>query len=70
MKIEMRWLERKTGRNIMNEYGWVEPEIIKVLQYRQAKQIFSSSSFGERTEVIDWEDWQDVPTVREDNESN
>lgn len=67
--IEMRWLERRTGKNIMNEHGWLDAEVVTVLQYRERRKVMNMQKMRElgssyREEV--WSNWMDVPTVREE----
>ena len=52
--MELRWLEVVTGRKI-NEQGKWEPTYTPKLQFRTKG-------------LVKWSDWQDVPTVRENND--
>jgi len=59
MKIELRYLDRKTGNNY-NIGGRTAFAIREtVLQYRYSNQ----GDFG-----WDWGDWTDIPTVKEEDQ--
>ena len=70
--IELRWLEQKTGKRLMNEWGYYYDETVKVLQYRTQvvyhKDTVNDSglSSGTREELV-WTPWRSVPTVAEDS---
>lgn len=51
--IEMRWLQRSTGEQVINKYGMFTSGLETVLQYRQIMN------------QTHWSEWQDVPTVQE-----
>lgn len=65
--VELRWLERETGKILMNEHGYYEKETEKVLQYRfkEEKSYYSYNSINSNPEVkeLTWCDWKDVETV-------
>ena len=57
MKIELRWVSRKTGHQYLD--GTVIKDVREqVLQYRYSNQ----GDFG-----WDWGDWTDIPTVKEED---
>lgn len=58
--FEMRWLERNTGRKLMNEWGYYYPETERVLQYRHQRPVTDYSSENMVTVTV-WSDWQNVP---------
>jgi hypothetical protein len=51
--IEMRWLEKETGKTLQNDYGYFYPETEKILQYRER----ISSDVATL--------WQNIPIVNE-----
>lgn len=52
---ELRWCEQKTGKKMMNDWGYYYDETVKVLQYRNL--------------VNDqWSDWKDVPIVPDEKD--
>lgn len=69
-KFELRWVERETGKTLMNEQGFYYPETVHVLQYRtyNPSNYFSNlCGVGPSEEIFEhhWSDWIDVPTVKE-----
>ncbi len=65
--IELRWLNRKTGKTLMNEHGFYYEKTQKVLQYRQYRQ-FTNYSHHDGIDFLKenaWTEWQDVPEVKE-----
>lgn len=67
--FELRWLEKETGRQLRNEWGYFYYETIKVLQYRQ---MISTLEYKEKdTMTINkWSEWRDVPTHVENTGAN
>lgn len=66
--FELRWLERETGRQLMNEHGYYYREIERVLQYRIRETVTDyklSLDDGTYLTTTVWTAWTDVPTVRE-----
>lgn len=55
--FELRWLEKETGRQLQNDWGYFYYETTKVLQYRQL--ISGAESI--------WSEWKDVPTISENS---
>lgn len=47
--VELRWLERPTGKRLMNEWGYYYDETVKELQWRVGSDC----------------PWQTVPVVQE-----
>jgi predicted PilT family ATPase len=67
---QLRWIERPTGKIVMNEYGRYEPEMERVLQYRQEqdKIVYSGAPSEGKTTLnreTTWTSWHDVPVVTE-----
>lgn len=68
--FEVRWLERNTGKKLMNEYGYYFDETVRILQYRykynQAVYSYTLDSHPpeDRFEIM-WSQWQDVPVIVE-----
>lgn len=63
--IELRWLERKTGKQAMNEWGFHYDETVIVLQQRvRYGQDRWVPDHGVVTENV-WSDWADIPVVEE-----
>lgn len=73
--FELRWLERNTGKKLMNEYGFYFDETVRVLQYRcKYNQAVYSYTLDlhppeDRFESV-WSGWQDVPVVVESEIKN
>jgi len=66
--FELRWLERKTGKQKMNEHGYYYEDTMQVLQYRQKyyKTLYGSlGPHGDFLTELAWSDWEDVPVVTE-----
>jgi hypothetical protein len=63
--FELRWLERKTGKTKMNEFGYYYDETVKVLQFRTMNYV---TDYGTKDQIqtLRISDWQDVPTVTEE----
>jgi hypothetical protein len=60
MKVELRWVSRKTGHQYLD--GTVVKDVREqVLQYRQ--EYDPGGSYPQ----LWWSDWQDVPTVMEED---
>lgn len=69
-KFELRWLERKTGKQLMNEWGYYYPETVRVLQYRNYNPVSYYSSWNGISEPQEcfenkWTEWIDVPIIEE-----
>lgn len=66
--FEIRWLQQDTGKTAMNEWGYYEPVVIRVLQFRYKYQ---RVAYGYNPGIIAsqdnyetvWSDWTDVPVV-------
>jgi len=73
--IELRWLEQKTGKRLMNESGYYYDETVKVLQYRTQvvyhRDTLNASglAMGTREELV-WTPWYTVPTVEDTGSSS
>ena len=66
--VQLRWIERPTGKTIMDNWGYYQPELERVLQFRQERdKIIYSGAPGETQHHREthWTDWQDVPVVTE-----
>lgn len=68
--IEVRWLKRKTGQQVINKYGFYEDGVVTVLQYRQQIDTTIRAGMWNNSDIVktanyQWSDWQDVPTVVE-----
>jgi hypothetical protein len=66
--IELRWLKRKTGEQVLNKYGFFTDGEVTVLQYRQKVDITTYAGLGpfpDAMKNIQWSDWKDVPAVDE-----
>lgn len=66
--MELRWLERKTGKQCMNEWGYYYDETVRILQYRQQETVTDyriALYDGSYLTTKRWTDWADVPTVSE-----
>lgn len=63
--IELRWLERKTGNTLRNEWGYYYEETVMVLQqrvrYHQERWVPDG---GEPVKELAWTDWADIPVVQ------
>jgi hypothetical protein len=74
--IQLRWLKRPTGKTIMDEWGYYQPEMMLVLQYRT---MYTETIYTTQHEYADvaanqqqqskWGEWRDVPTVFESGET-
>jgi hypothetical protein len=62
--FELRWLEKETGRQLQNEWGYFYMEIVKILQYRYIKPITEYRENNALT-INKWSEWIDVPTYIE-----
>jgi hypothetical protein len=66
--IELRWLNRKTGKTLQNEHGFYYDETVKILQFRQYydKTIYAGMGpHGDFLKQMIWSDWIDVKEVNE-----
>lgn len=67
--MELRWLERKTDKRLMDDWGFYYDETKRILQYRVkiAKANYDSldSETGDFTVTSVWSEWQDIPVVVE-----
>ena len=52
---EVRWCEKKTGKKVMNDWGFYFDETIQVLQYRNYVN-------------NEWTQWVDVPLQKEEED--
>lgn len=72
--IELRWLTRKTGDQVINKYGLFEDGKVTVLQYRQKLDVTAraggpgqwTASEIARTANYQWSKWEDVPSFTEE----
>lgn len=64
MMIELRWLERETGKRLMNEWGYYYPETVRELQYRFQQQT-TDYSIETPCKITVWSEWQNIETVVE-----
>jgi hypothetical protein len=66
---QIRWLERKTGKTLLNEHGFYYDETVRVLQYRSRQEITDYGtlrpSTGDFSVINTWSEWLDVPVVEE-----
>jgi len=65
--IELRWLEKETLKHVRTSAGGLEDHLIgyeKVLQFRTGYETAFKELGG--TYYIEWNDWQDIPTEREE----
>lgn len=58
--FELRWLEKETGKQLQNEFGFFYLETVKILQYRELQHNGSSN-----ITINKWSEWKDVPTYVE-----
>jgi hypothetical protein len=58
--FELRWLEKETGRQLQNDWGYFYMETVKVLQYRKLVSTPEYKEDGVLT-INKWSDWMDVP---------
>jgi hypothetical protein len=68
--IELRWLERKTGKTLMNDWGYYYDETDRVLQYRQKVDTNIYAGFNRPEKFMpnmQWSEWKDVPIVKEES---
>lgn len=68
MKYEVRWLIRKTGNRLQNDYGYYYEETIRVLQYRtyyDATIYAAIAPNGDFAKQMVWSEWLDVPEVED-----
>ena len=56
--FELRWAERETGKQLMNEWGYYYPETIKTLEFRARYH----TPFAGSNVTTEWTEWQEVPT--------
>lgn len=67
--FELRWLERKTGKTLMNEGGHYYDETVKILQYRNKQAVTDYSTMdpatGDFMRTTIWTDWREVPLFKE-----
>ena len=56
--FELRWAERETGKQLMNDWGYYYPETKKVLEYRARFNV----PFPGSHHVSEWTEWEEVPT--------
>lgn len=67
--FELRWLEKQTGKTLMNEHGYYYPETVRVLQYRNKQTVTDYSGVDPITsdfmKATIWTDWSDVKVVSE-----
>jgi hypothetical protein len=68
--IELRWLEQKTGKRLMNDWGYYYDETTKVLQWRTQvvyhRDVVNATGRAASTiEEYVWTDWRSVPIVQE-----
>lgn len=66
--IELRWLERKTGRQAMDQHGFYYDETLTVLQkrvYYDATMYGGLGPHGEFSKQMVWSEWTDIPVVKE-----
>jgi hypothetical protein len=54
MWIDMRWLEKTTGKTLQDDSGYYYPETERVLQIRSRQDSASV-----------WTDWEAVPVVKD-----
>jgi len=69
--FELRWLEKETGKRMINELGLAYPETTKVLQYRQKIAVADysrtlESGSGGFVQTQTWTEWKEVPVVSND----
>lgn len=69
MYTELRWLERQTGKTLMNEQGYYYQETVKILQYRNRLTVTDYSNYdtvaGDFGKTLTWTEWMDVPNIEE-----
>lgn len=71
--FDIRWIEKSTGKKLMNEHGFYFDETARVLQYRYKynKTMYSYAPnpipSEDKFEVV-WSDWQDVPVIYAEKE--
>lgn len=69
MYTELRWLERQTGKTLMNEWGYYYQETVKILQYRNRLTATDYSNYdvdaGDFRKTLAWTEWMDVPNIEE-----
>lgn len=67
--IELRWLERKTGKQLMDGYGFFYDETERVLQQRVRYQQERWGTDGTLVKEMTWTDWADIPVVEESTDA-
>ncbi len=62
--VELRWLEKETGKQLQNEWGYFYYETIKILQYRQQ---ITTTLYREEGNIqqLEWTSWMDVPVYND-----
>jgi len=68
--VELRWLTKKTGEQVLNKYGFFQNGEVTVLQYRQKIDTTIRAGMWSNEDMLktanyQWSDWVDVPTVIE-----
>lgn len=69
INYQLRWVNRKTGVRLMDEYDNECDETVRILQYRvyYDATIYSAiASNGDFLREMVWSEWQDVPEVNEE----
>lgn len=69
INYQLRWLNRKTGKRLMNENGYYYDETIRVLQsrvYYDSTIYAGMGPNGDFARQMVWSEWQDVPEVNEE----
>jgi len=69
MNMELRWIKRKTGNQLMNDHGFYYDETVKVLQFRiyYDKTIYGGMGpHGDFLKQMVWSEWTDVREVDEE----
>lgn len=67
--IELRWLERKTGKQLMDGYGFYYDETERVLQQRVRYQQERWVTDGGAVKEMAWTEWADIPVVEESTDA-
>lgn len=66
--VELRWLEKETGRQLQNEWGYFYYETIQVLQYRNVTTTLVKVHDGDKVIEVpkqSFTEWIDVPVVQQ-----
>lgn len=58
--FELRWLEKETGRQLQNEWGYFYMETVRILQYRNHITVKEYKEDDTST-INKWSEWRDVP---------